>query len=385
MQSPWRKRLHAGAAGAVALTFVLAACGGDDSSSSKDTSAPTTAAKSSSTAAAPSSTAAAPTTAAKPAEKVTLRLGYFPNITHATPLVGVAKGIYADKLGANVKLETQTFTVGTKAVEALFADAIDASYVGPNPAINAYAQSKGEAIRIVSGATSGGAFLVVKNTINSPADLKGKKIADPGLGGTQDVALRAWLAKQGFKTDTAGGGDVSVVPQENSQTLQTFVDGTIDGAWVPEPWATRLVQEGGGKVLVDEATLWPQGKYVTTHLMVATKFLDKHPDVVKALLEAQVAANDFVNKNPAEAQQLANSEIERITTKKLKDTVITAAWKNLTFTNDPVASSLIAAAKSAQDIGLLKPVDNLAGIYDLGPLNEVLEAAGEPPVAGLSS
>lgn len=320
-------------------------------------------------------------TAATSGAKVTLRLGYFPNITHATALVGVGKGIFADKLGPNVTLKTSTFNAGPAAIEALFADAIDASYLGPNPAINAWSKSKGKALEIIAGATSGGALLIVKPAINSAVDLKGKKIASPQLGGTQDIALRSWLKTNGLSSDTTGGGDVSIVPQDNSLTLDAFKSGAIDGAWVPEPWATRLIQEGGGKVLVDEKTLWPGGKFVTTHLIVATKFLDAHPDAVKGLLEGQVAANDFVNKHPEEAQQIANAQIKAITGKALSDAVIKAAWQNLTFTNDPIASSLQANADAAISAGLLAKVD-LTGIYDLGPLNDVLKAAGEPAVAG---
>jgi len=349
------------------------------------TIAGTTAAGSTTVAAAGSTSAGtaagSASTAATSGAKVTLRLGYFPNITHATALVGVGKGIFADKLGPNVMLKTSTFNAGPAAIEALFADAIDASYLGPNPAINAWSKSKGKALEIISGATSGGALLIVKPAINSAADLKGKKIASRQLGGTQDIALRSWLKTNGLSSDTTGGGDVSIVPQDNSLTLDAFKSGAIDGAWVPEPWATRLIQEGGGKVLVDEKTLWPGGKFVTTHLIVATKFLDAHPDVVKGLLEGQVAANDFVNKNPEEAQQIANAQIKAITGKALSDAVIKAAWQNLTFTNDPIASSLQANADSAISAGLLAKVD-LTGIYDLGPLNDVLKAAGEPAVAG---
>ncbi len=322
------------------------------------------------------------TAGASGSENITLRLGYFPNVTHATALVGVEKGIFAAKLGFDVTLKTQTFNAGGKAIEALFADAIDATYVGPNPAINGYMKSHGEALRIVSGATSGGAFLVVKPTIKSAADLKGKKVASPQLGNTQDVALRAWLKKQGLTTDTSGGGDVSILPQENAATLDAFKIGAIDGAWVPEPWATRLIQDGGGKLLVAESDLWPDGKYVTTQLVVATKFLSNHPDVVKRLLEGQVAANDFVNANPAEAQKLANDQIEKLTQKRLSDALIAASWKNLTFTNDPIASSLQASANTATDVGLLDEVD-LKGIYDLTLLNEVLKAAGKATVRGL--
>ncbi len=243
-------------------------------------------------------------------------------------------------------------------------------------------KSKGDFV-VISGSTSGGAFLVVRPEITSPADLKGKKIATPSLGNTQDVALRAWLKGQGLATDTAGGGDVSVVPQENAQTLETFIAGTIDGAWVPEPWASRLIKEGGAKVLVDERDLWPDGKYVTTHLMVAKKFLDANPEVVKRILLATVQAVDFVNENPAEAQAIVNAEIEKWTTKKLGEDLLKTAWGNLAFTVDPVASSLGKSASDAQSLGLLKDPGDLAGLYDLGPLNEILKALGKPEVSGL--
>ena len=307
---------------------------------------------------------------------VTLRLGYFPNLTHATAVAGTEKGIFAERLRPD-KVALQTFNAGPAAVEALFAEGLDAAYLGPNPAINAFAKSNGEAVRIISGATSGGAFLIVKPTVSQPVDLKGKKIASPQLGGTQDVALRVWLDEHGLKPDTAGGA--SVLPQDNAQTLDTFKSGDIVGAWVPEPWATRLVQEGGGKVLVDERTLWPGGRFVTTHLIVRTKFLKQHPATVKRLLEAQVAANDFVNRESAEAQRLANQGIERITGKKLSDSLLTESWKNLTFTNDPIATSLTKSARDAEQVGLLKKVD-LTGIYDLSILDEVLKAAGQQPL-----
>jgi sulfonate transport system substrate-binding protein len=310
---------------------------------------------------------------------VTLRLGYFPNVTHASALVGVEGGIFKEKLGTNVQLETSTFNAGPQAVEALNSGALDATYIGPNPAINAFAQSGGEAIRIISGATSGGAFLVVKPTIKNAKDLKGKQVASPQLGNTQDVALRTWLKKKGLKTDTAGGGDVSILPQENAQTVDLFKQGQLDGAWVPEPWATRLVQEGGGKVLVDESTLWPKGQYVTTQLIVRTQFLKDHPDAVKRLLEGQVAANDLIKNDPDQAQQLVGQGINNATGKPLAADVIAASFKNLTFTNDPIATSLRKSAKDAEAAGLLKAVD-LKGIYNLKLLNQVLTKQGEPTV-----
>lgn len=312
----------------------------------------------------------------------TLRLGYFPNITHATAIVGVESGIFSKALGPDIKLELLTFAAGSSAVEALLNGAIDATYIGPNPAINAFAKSEGQAIRIVAGATSGGAFLVVKPDIGTAADLRGRKLATPQLGNTQDVALRTWLLDNGLRADVEGGGDVSILPQENAQTLETFTTGDIDGAWVPEPWATRLIVEGKGIVLVDEATLWPRGRYVTTHLIVRTDFLQAHPDLIRSLLAGDIEANALVNSDAAQAQELTNQGIERITGKKLGGAVIEAAWKNLTFTVDPVASSLKTSADNAVNVGLLEQVD-LAGIYDLGLLNGLLEAAGKPPVDGL--
>jgi len=232
---------------------------------------------------------------------------------------------------------------------------------------------------MLAGATSGGAALVVKPDINSAADLEGKTIASPQLGNTQDVALRAWLKSKGIRTTSAGGGDVKITPQDNAQTLDTFKSGAIQGAWVPEPWATRLVQEGGGKVLVNERDLWPDGRFVTTQLIVRTAFLKQHPDVVAHLLRGHIDAVNFCNEHPAEAQALANQGIKNITSKALSPDVLTAAWTNLTFTVDPISSSLVKGASDAVDLGLVaKP--NLAGIYDLTILNKLLKADGKPAI-----
>jgi NitT/TauT family transport system substrate-binding protein len=311
---------------------------------------------------------------------VTLRLGYFPNVTHSAAVAGVAKGIFAEKLGTNVTLEPKTFNAGPEAVEALFAGGLDATFIGPNPAINAFIKSSGQAIRIIAGATSGGAFFVVRDGITTAEDLRGKKIATPQLGNTQDVALRAWLSDNGLTADAQGGGDVSIMPQSNSQTLETFVAGGIDGAWVPEPWATRMINDGGGHVLVDERDLWPDGKYVTTHLIVRTEFLNQHPDVVKRLIQGQVAATDYVNNSPAEAQAAVVTAINQITGTTTSPTVLASAWANLTFTVDPIASSLQKSADEAHALGFIDTA-TLTGIYDLTLLNQVLGDAGRPPIA----
>jgi NitT/TauT family transport system substrate-binding protein len=358
-------------------TTLLAAC----SSGSGATGAPSAAAPSAASQA-PAGSPAAGGPIAPLEDAVTVRFGVFPNITHAPGLIALADDGPLKQLLPNATIEVTPFNSGTPAVEAMFSDALDVTYIGPNPAINAYAKSNGEAVRVISGSTSGGAFLVVKPEITSAADLRGRKIATPSLGNTQDVALRAWLKEQGLNTDTAGGGDVSVVPQENSQTLETFLAGTIDGAWVPEPWATRLIQEGGAKVLVDERDLWPDGKYVTTHLMVAKQFLDANPEVVKRILAANIEAVDEANADPAAAQATANAEIEKYTTKAIGADLLSAAWKNLTFTVDPIASSLQKSADDAMALGLLEDPGDLSGLYDLTLLNELLQADDRQPVKG---
>lgn len=313
---------------------------------------------------------------------LTLRLGYFPNLTHASALVGIKKGYFASALGSNVTIETHTFNAGGDAVTAILSGSIDATFVGPNPTTNAFVQSHGEAVRVIAGATSGGALLVVKTSITSPSQLKGKKIADPQLGGTQDIALRWYLKSQGFKTDTAGGGDVNVLPQDNSQTLNAFKQGQIDGAWVPEPWASRLVVEGHGKVLVDERDLWPGGQFVTTNLIVSMQFLSAHPKRTKALLEGLYQATQYINSNPAEAQTVTNDAVLEITGNKLATGVVSAAWPHMTFTLDPLAPTLKASADHAHSLGLLASV-SLGGLYDLSLLNQVLAEHGQPALGGL--
>ena len=315
-----------------------------------------------------------------PAGKVTLRLGYFPNLTHAPAIIGLQKGFFHNELGPDVTIEAKTFNAGPDVVTAIFSDALDIAYIGPNPSINAWSKSKGAAIKIIAGSTSGGAELVVKASIKTVADLKGKTIASPQLGNTQDVALRSWLKSKGFKTTAEGGGDVKVKPEPNSDTIDAFKAGAIDGAWVPEPYASRLVVESGARVLVNEATLWPGGRFVTTQVVVRQGFLKDHPDIVKAFLKGHIDAVDYANANPAAAQTLVNEQLQALTGKSLKPQTIAAAWKNLTFTVDPIASTLKRSAQNAVGLKLLDPVD-LTGIYDLGPLNALLKAAGKAEVA----
>ena len=377
------RRRRALIAAVVGVALVAAACGDDDDAGSATTAA----------ADAATTTAAAirhhrgrctDTDDTAGGEAATLRLGYFPNVTHAPAVLGVEDGLFATALGSNVNLELSTFNAGTEVITAMFSGALDASFIGPNPAINGYAKSEGDALRIVAGTTSGGASLVVNEDITSAADLKGATLSTPSLGNTQDVALRSWLQDQGLSTDTSGGGDVKINPQENADTLTAFSSGAIAGAWVPEPWATRLVNEGGGHVLVDEASLWPDGQFVTTHLIVARQYLADHPDVIEHLIEGLGASIDQINADPTKAQADVNAGLEKLTNKRLDDATIAGAFKNLTFTLDPIASSLQTSAEHAEAVGLLEPVDlKSPGIYDLTLLNKVLAAKGDAEAKGL--
>lgn len=346
-----------------ALLFGAVACGSDD-----DTD--------------PTPIADGTAAATAPAEPVTLRLGYFPNVTHAQPQVALERGTFDATFGDNVTLETKTFNAGPAVIEALFAGEIDASYIGPNPAINGYVRSDGKELRIIAGATSGGALLVVRPeaNINTPADFANKKVASPQLGNTQDVALRAWLSANGLNAKEQGG-NVQVLPTANADTLTLFQKGDIDAAWVPEPWGTRLIQEAGGKLFLDEKTLWPEGKFVTTHLIVRTKFLEQHPDVVEDLLRAHVETTAWINANPAEARALVNKSIEAITGKALAQAVIDASWENIEITDDPVASSLFKSADEAYELNFLNEKPELDGIYVLDPLNAILKEKGLPEVS----
>src|SRR4051794_5496740 len=301
-----------------------------------------------------------------------LRLGYFANVTHAAGVIGVQEGLFADELG-DTKLTTQVFNAGPDEVEALFGGALDAAYIGPSPTINAYGQSDGDAIRIIAGAASGGAQLVVRDGINSPSDLKGTTLASPQLGNTQDVALRTWLTDQGLKNSVQGGGDVTIAPTANADVLNLFSSGDLDGAWVPEPYASRLVLEGGGHVLVNEKDLWPDGKFVTTHLIVRTEFLQKYPDTVAALLRGHVAAGQEATTDADAAKKSVNAGLEAAGGKPLDAPVLDRAWSELTVTYDPIASALKKSAANGVAAGTTEKEVDLDGIYDLRPLNKVLK------------
>ena len=323
--------------------------------------------------------------ASVPTPAAELKLGYFGNVTHAPALVGVSQGFLAESLGST-PLSAETFNAGPAAIEALNAGAIDAAYVGPNPAINSYAKSRGESVRVIAGAAAGGAQLVVKPEITSAADLRGKTLASPQLGGTQDVALRAWLADQGLLTSVDGGGDVAVNPTENAQALKLFQDGKLDGAWLPEPWASRLVLQAGAKVLVDEKDLWDgaltgkPGEFPTTVLIVNQKFAADHPDTVKALLAGHAKSVAWLNEAPADQKAtVINSALQEYAGAGLDDDVLARSLANITFTLDPLAGSYPKLLADGIEAGTTKEAD-INGLFDLRALNEV--TAGTAGAAG---
>ncbi len=304
---------------------------------------------------------------------VTVRLGLLSNITHASALVGLKEGFFTKALGSAGTLKATAFSSGTEETTAILSGQLDAAYVGPNPAINAWQKSNGSGIKIISGAATGGASIVVKKGITTASQLKGKSLATPSLGNTQDVALRYWLKQNGLATTSTGGGDALVKPTKpNSAAVLEFKSGQIAGASEPAPYDIEMVNDGGTVLLSEPG--------VTTLLVVTQSFLAAHPAIVDDLLKAQVQANDFIKSSPAAAQADANAELASYTGKPLKAIIVAASFKEITFTNDPAASSLKTGASQAVSLGLLKPVD-LTGIYDLDPLNKALAAAGESQVS----
>src|SRR5580692_9448560 len=353
-----RKTLIAAGAGAA----ILLAAAGCSSSSSSGTSNSTT----------NSGGSSAP---------VTLRLGFLKNITHASALVGIKEGYFTKNLGKNVTLKLYPFSTGTEEATALLAGQLDAAYVGPNPAIKAWQQSSGSLIKVISGAASGGAELVVKPGITAASQLKGQKLASPSLGNTQDVSMRYWLKQQGLTTTSTGGGDVPITPiTPNSDAVLAFKAGQIAGGWEPAPYDAEMIADGG-HALINEASLWAGGQFVTTELVATQSYIAQNPTVISDLLKGQIEANSFIADSKSAAETAANAELASLSGKSLKSAILAAAFAQVTFTNDPIASSLITDADHAVAVGLLSPVKNLSAIYDLAPLNKLLAAAGQPQVS----
>lgn len=306
-----------------------------------------------------SSQGASPTSSA-----VSLRLGYLPRITHASALVALHDGYFTKQLGPQVNFTANPFSRGTEEVTALLSGQLDAAYVGPNPAFNAWQKSGGKAIKIISGAASGGTSMVVKPDIKTAADLKGKTVADPALGGTQDVSLRDWLARNGLKTNIQGGGDVSVKPTSpESAIVQQFLTNQIAGAIDSAPFDVQMIKAGGVRLWSDPNTI--------TVLVVRQEFLAAHPDAVAGLLRAQAEATERIATDRSGAAQSANAALAKDLGKGLEPDVLAASFEETTYTNDPGMASLRDQVTKAVAIGLLHPLD-ISGLYEPGPLNKVL-------------
>ena len=312
-------------------------------------------------------------------QNLVVRVGTFPNVTHPQALIGKANGWFERALSPEAKIEWKTFNAGPSAIEALFAGAIDMTYVGPNPTISGYVRSQGEALKVIAGSAAGGASLVVRNEagISKPEDFHGKRVASPQLGNTQDVALRAWLKSHGM-APTSQGGDVQVLPMANPDQLTLFQKKQLDAAWAPEPWATRLIREGGGRLFLDERQLWPNGQFVITNLIVSTRFLRQRPEVVKNWIRAQVELTDWIHDHLPEASKLLHQQIQKETGKSLSPAIIDEAFTRIEITDDPIRSSLLTSAHSAFEAGFLgRQMPDLSGLYDLTLLNQVLNEKGK--------
>ena len=307
------------------------------------------------------------------AKPVSVRVGYFSNITHAQAVIGHANGWFEKELAPDAAVDWKIFNAGPSAVEALFAGQLDITYIGPSPAVNAYVKSEGEAVRIVSGSSSGGAALVIRadSRITKPEDFHGKKIASPQLGNTQDISLRSWIDKQGLKLKEVGG-DVQVLPVTNADHVTLFLKKEIDASWTVEPWVSILEQTAGGKVFFEESSLWKDGRYATAVVLVRTKFLNEHPDLVKRFIETHVKLTDWIKVNPEEAKAVFKKEIEKETGKEIAQAVLDSAWKRVEFTYDPLPSTVRAQALAAYKAGFLKKDPDLRFLYDTRLLKQVL-------------
>jgi NitT/TauT family transport system substrate-binding protein len=312
-------------------------------------------------------------------QRARLRLGYFPNLTHAQALYARATGEFEKQTGAQIVWTA--FNAGPTAIESIFTDAVDATFVGPSPTINGHIKSRGEKFVIVAGSASGGAGLVVRKDsgITGEKDFGNKTVATPQLGNTQDIAARVWFAEKGYKLRERGG-NVSLVPLSNPDQLTMFRKKQIHGAWTVEPWMARLEIEGGGTMFLEEKALWPDGKYVTTHLIVNKRYLADHQDTVKKLVESLIEVTQRINADKTAAAVVLNEQLRKETGKTLQPEVIQRAMSRIEFTWDPIPASLKKSAASAHTIGFFKKAPVLDGIYSLALLDDVLKEKSLPPV-----
>jgi sulfonate transport system substrate-binding protein len=298
------------------------------------------------------------------ADNVVLRVGHFPNITHAQALVAhnfsrQGKGWFEERLGAGTRLEWFVYNAGPSAMEAIFAQSIDLTYVGPGPALNAYTKSNGAEIRLIAGTANGGAALVVQpdQNLKTPADFRGKKIATPQLGNTQDISCRAWLMAGGLKI-TQLGGDAQVLPAQNPDQLALFQQKRIDAVWTVEPWVSRLERESGGKILVDEKDV------ATTVLVSSVKFLAEHRDLAKKFAQAHAELTEWMTKNPEEAQKLVRAELLAETKSDMAADLIAQSWKRIVFTAEPPRASVEGFMQNSMKTGFIKTAPDLSKLFE---------------------
>lgn len=324
------------------------------------------------------------TACSRKTDNSTVRVGYFPNIAHAQAIIGLSDGTFASYLGPEVKIKTTLFNAGPSIIEAVFSGDIDIAYIGPSPVINGYVRSGGRAFKVIAGVSSGGSLFIVRpdSCIKKDADLSGKRIASPQLGNTQDIALREYIRKCGLKPKERGG-TVNILPLRNPDILNLFMRKQIDGAWVPEPWASRLVREADGEIFRDEKTLWEDGKFSTTLMIVGTKFLEKHPGLIRRWLAAHVKTTQWIKHHPRKAKKVVCEQIKVLSGIRLPEEVINDAFSRIEATYDPVVPSLFSYAEMAYNAGFLgNQMPDISGMIDLSLLNEVLKKRSLPPVVG---
>ena len=294
-----------------------------------------------------------------------IRIAYFPNIGHAIPIVGIENGFFQNSLGDQVKIETRVFDSGPQAIESLFGNSIDLAYVGPGPAINGFLNSENHNVKILAGAASGGASFIVHpdSEINSASDFAGKKIAAPQIGNTQDVSLRHYLSENGLRT-AEKGGSVIVYNIPNPDIYTLFVKGDIDGAWIPEPWATILVTELNGKRLFHEEDLWPNQEFASVLLIANADFVEKNPELITNLLKSHHETATWINQNPIETRIVFNNFLNSHLGQSLSDDIVDVALSNIVITADPLLDSVYSFAEKANALGYLgRNGYDLSGIF----------------------
>ena len=308
------------------------------------------------------------------ATRVTLRLGFVTGISQATALIGARKGLFAHNLSPRAGLRLVPFRTDAAEAAALETGKLDAAYASPDTILSVYRTSGASLLRVIAGAASGGAELIVKPGIRTPAQLKGHPLGVPAAGGAQDIALRYWLHSQHLAADA-----VTITPIASGTTaVDDFTSGRIAGAWEPAPYDVEMTH-AGGRVLVDEASLWTGGQFATTNLVVTQKFLDHHTALVLGLLKGQIQANDYLHQNLPQANLAVSTELTALTGIRLPTSVVSSSLAQITFTNDPIAASLATETQHAATVGVRQPTGNLSSLYDLSPLDLLLRAAGEPP------